>query len=111
MKVSYLSLSPENLGGGATRDLTAEWGAGDAVELDMVRGSGVVGGSSEVQCRESVVGGGFDDEGSGGRGRVLCARARATESVKKSVSSVSYSLPDWLLYGSRVETVWSREYG
>src|SRR5580658_3679859 len=109
MKVSYLSLSPENLGGGATRDLTAEWGAGGAVKPDMVRGSGVVGGSSEVRCRVSVVGGGCDDEGSGDRGRVLCARARATESVKRSVSSVSYLLPDWLSYGSRIETVWSRE--
>jgi hypothetical protein len=62
----------------------------------MVRGLGVVGGSSGVRYRESVVGGGFDDEGSGGRGRVLCVRARATESVKKLVLSVSYSLPDWL---------------
>jgi hypothetical protein len=66
------------------------------VELDMVRGSRVVGGSSEVRYRGSVVEGGFDGGGNGGRGRVLCARARATESVKKSVSSVLYSLPDWL---------------
>jgi hypothetical protein len=109
MKVSYLSLSPENLGGGVTRDLTVEWGADGVVKLDMVRGSKVIDGSSGVRCRVSIVGGGFDDKGNGDIGQVLCARARATVSVKRSVSSVSYSLPDWLLYGSRVETVWSRE--
>jgi hypothetical protein len=86
MKVSYLSLSLENLGGGVTRDLTAECGAD---ELDMVRGSEVSGGNSGFRRRVSIGEGECSGRGSRGRRLVLCARVRARVSVKRSVLSES----------------------